>query len=616
MNNFFQELKRRNVVRVAIAYLVVGWVLMQFVDVIADPFDLPEWFQRVTTIFLAILFPIVLIFSWAFEVTPEGVKKTAEVDKSKSLTHGTGQKINKLIIGGLVLAVGFLLFDKFYLTSETLVPQEAVTEAKSVAVLPFADLSEGQDQEWFADGLTEEILNSLARLPELQVTARTSSFQFKGVDRNIGEIAKTLGVTTVVEGSVRRIGDRLRITAQLIRASDGFHLWSNTYDSTTEDLFDVQADVAEKIAGALDVVLDDNKREAMVRSGTRDVEAYRAFKEGVRITDAVHNYETDQTLWDANVYFDRAMELDPGYADPAIVHMDAFAHFLMDGLSPYVGQTPPYSKAEAQALMLQDLDFAVANFSSPTMQVIADINREYFSPTWYRMPGLIARLDEVLDVNDMNLANTIWLHNILILNEDFDLLSKILKEWIKDDPLDPTVWSNLAEVENHKGDFKAAQDYITRGRQIAGDHTWLREAEFSSAAYQGNRDEAIILLEKMVDDENWYPAYLAAIRGDYETAAELARELTEKFDHPQVSLIKIYYETGDQEKLRALAKNIDQLPVGAAIFGIFISTSDNALYFDLADTPNFAAKLEQAGIDPASFKKPIRLSAGVGGGDE
>ncbi len=610
MNNFFAELKRRNVVRVAIAYVVVSWVILQFVDVIADPMSLPDWFQKVTIVFLAIGLPIALLLSWAYEVTPEGVKKTEEVDKSKSVTHGTGQRINKLIIGGLVLAVGFLLFDKFYLTSETPVPQEAVAEARSVAVLPFADLSEGQDQEWFADGLTEEILNSLARLPELQVTAKTSSFQFKGVDRNIGEIAKILGVATVVEGSVRRIDDRLRITAQLIRASDGFHLWSNTYDSTTEDLFDVQADVAEKIAGALDVVLDDNKREAMVRSGTRNVEAYRAFREGVRITDEVHNYESDQTLWDANVYFERAMELDPGYADPAIIHMDAFAHLLMEGLTAYVGENPPYSKAEAQALMLQDLDFAVANFSSPTMQVIADINREYFSPTWYRMPGLIARLDEVLDVNDMNLANAIWLYNILMFNEEFDLLSKILKEWTKDDPLDPTPWATLADIENLKGDYMAAQDYITRGRQIAGDHIWLRYADFASAAYQGNRDEAIILLEKMVDDETWYPAYLAALKGDYETAAQLARELTEKFDHPQIGLINVYFEIGDQEKLRTLAKTVDQLAIGAAMLGIFISTSNNALSFDLADTPNFAAKLEQAGIDPASFKKAVRLSAG------
>lgn len=602
--------------RVAVAYVVVAWVILQFIDVIQDPLNLPGWFQTVTIVFLGIGFPIVLIFSWAFEVTPEGVKKTKDVDTSKSLAHGTGQKINKLIIGSLVLAVGFLLFDKFYLTPETPAPEETVAEAKSVAVLPFADLSEGNDQEWFADGLTEEIINSLAGLPELQVTARTSSFQFKGVDRNIGEIAKILGVTTVVEGSVRRIGDRLRITAQLIRASDGFHLWSDTYDSTADDLFDVQADVAEKIAGALDVVLDDKKREAMVRSGTRNVEAYRAFREGGRITDAVHNYETDQTLWDANVYFDRAMELDPGYADPAIIHMDAFAHFLMDGLSPYVGKNPPYSKAEAQALLLQDLDFAVANFSSPTMQVIADINREYFSPTWYRMPGLIARLDKVLDVNDMNLANTIWLHNILILNENFDLLLTIDKEWAKDDPLEPIVWSSLADIENLRGNYKAAQDYITRGRQMAGDHTWMRWSDFSVAAYQGNRDEAIILLERMVNDETWYPVYLAAMKGDYETAAHLARELSEKFDHPQVNLIKIYYEMGDQEKLRTLAKRIDQLAIGAAILGIFISTSDNALYFDLADTPNFAAKLDQAGIDPTGFNKPVRLSSGEGSSGE
>lgn len=616
MNNFFSELKRRNVVRVAIAYAVVAWASLQFIDIVAPLMGLPEVFQKGVLVLLAVGFPIALIISWAYEVTPDGVMKTAEVDKSKSVTHGTGQKINKLIIGSLVLAVGFLLFDKFYLTSETPVPQEAVTEAKSVAVLPFVDLSEGNDQEWFADGLTEEILNSLAGLPELQVTARTSSFQFKGIDRNIGEIAQTLGVATVVEGSVRRIGERIRITAQLIRATDGFHLWSETYDSTTDDLFDVQHDVAEKIAGALDVVLDDTKRQAMVRSGTRDVEAYRAFKEGIRITDAVHNFQTDQTLWDANAYFDRAMELDPGYADPAITHMDAFAHYLMDGLGGFVGQTSPYTKAEAQALMLQDMDFAVANFSSPTMQVIADINREYFSPTWYRMPGLISRLDEVLDVNDMNVFNTIWLHNILIVNDNYKSLFEIYEEWIRDDPLEPVAWSSMADMEILGGNYTAAQDYITRGRQIAGDHTWTRLADFSIAVAQGNRDEAISRLEKMVDDDRGYPALLAALKGDYETAAHLAQELTEKIDQPQALLLRVYFETDDLEKAKTLAKRIDRMPIGSAILGIFITTSYNVLYFDLADTPNFAAKLKQAGIDPASFKKPVRLSAVEGGSDE
>ena len=602
-------------VHVAIAYVVVSWVILQFVDVVAPLMGLPEVFQKGIFILLIIGLPIALLFSWAYEVTPEGVKKTHEVDKSKSITHSTGQKINKLIIGGLVLAVGFLLFDKFYLTTES-PPIEEAGVIKSVAVLPLVDLSEGGDQEWFADGLAEEILNSLARLPELRVIARTSSFQFKGQDRDIGEIARTLGVANIVEGSIRRIGDRIRITAQLIRAEDGFHLWSETYDSTTSDLFDVQRDVAEKIAAALDVILDEDLREAMFRSGTRNVEAYKAFREGVRLTDAVHNNETDQTLWDANAYFERAMALDPGYADPAFTHMDAFAHILMDGTGPYTGDPAPYSNAEAQALLLKDLDFAVANFSSPTMQVIADINREMFSPTWYRMPGLLDRLDEIMDVNNMNLSNTLWLQNILIVTENLDLLQKYVEKWVKNDPLDPIAWATVVDIKLKRENFQAAKDLITEGRQIAGDHAWLRYAELEIAILEGNRDEVIKLLNRMLDEEKWYPAYLAAVEGDYETAGRLAQELTEKSSWPNENLLFVYHEMGDQEKVQNLARQVDQLIAGAAKFLRLQSVSGNTLFFDLADTPNYAAKLEQAGIDPANFRKPIRLSTQEGGSGE
>ena len=172
MSSIFTELKRRNVFRVGIAYILVSWAIVRFVDIIQDPLTLPEWFQRVTIVLLAIGLPIALLLSWAYEVTPEGVKKTEEVDKSQSITHRSGQRINKLIIGALVLAIGFIIYDK------TVVPandREAKAREASIAVLPFIDLSQASDQQYFGDGIAEEILNVLAQIPEMKVAGRTSA---------------------------------------------------------------------------------------------------------------------------------------------------------------------------------------------------------------------------------------------------------------------------------------------------------------------------------------------------------------------------------------------------------------------------------------------------------
>ena len=206
MSNLFEELKRRNVFRVAIAYIAVAWLLLQVSDIVFENFGTPDWVMKTLMFVLAIGFPLAVLFAWAYEMTPEGIKKEKDVDRSQSITHETGQKLNRTIIVVLLAAVGFLLVDKFVLrepASEIPTATEATTE-KSVAVLPFVAMSRGEDDEFFADGLTEEILNSLTRVPELLVTARTSAFHFKGQDIPIPEIATKLGVAHVVEGSVRR----------------------------------------------------------------------------------------------------------------------------------------------------------------------------------------------------------------------------------------------------------------------------------------------------------------------------------------------------------------------------------------------------------------------------
>jgi TolB-like protein len=255
--SLFAELKRRNVVRVGAAYAIIGWVVAQIAEFAFENFGAPDWVLKTVVVLLLLGLPVVLTFAWAFELTPEGVKREKDVDRTESITPQTGHKLDRTIIIVLAIALTWFAWDKFSGSNHEVPSAQpavvAVTDVdesidastdnpaleivkttltdKSVAVLPFVAMSSGPDDEYFADGLTEEILNSLAQLPELLVTARTSAFSFKGKDIPIPEIATALGVQHVVEGSVRRSGERLRVTAQLIRANDGFHLWSENYDS-------------------------------------------------------------------------------------------------------------------------------------------------------------------------------------------------------------------------------------------------------------------------------------------------------------------------------------------------------------------------------------------------
>jgi TolB-like protein len=280
MGKLFEELKRRNVVRVGIAYLVLGWVTLQVGDILFDMFEAPVWVGKTFAGLLLLGLPFALLFAWAFELTPEGVKKTAEVDSSDSITHSTGRKLDFIVIAALAVALGYFIWD-----GQQAPNAESSAELdRSIAVLPFVNMSSDQEQEWFADGLTEEILNSLARTPDLLVASRTSSFQYKGQNQDISAIAKALGVAHILEGSVRRGGDRLRVTAQLIRASDGFHLWSETFDRKPEDVITIQEDVAYEIANALETAMDPEALKNMVAAGTASVAAYEAYLEGLVLT--------------------------------------------------------------------------------------------------------------------------------------------------------------------------------------------------------------------------------------------------------------------------------------------------------------------------------------------
>ena len=310
MSKLFSELKRRNVVRVGIAYIVLAWVALQVADVMLDTFEAPAWVGKSFTGLVLLGFPFACLFAWAFELTPEGLKKTAEVDRSKSITHSTGRRLNVVIIVALVAALGYFVWDRQAVETS---PQSTEPE-KSIAVLPFVNMSSDQEQEWFADGLTEEILNALARTPDLLVASRTSSFQYKGRSEDVSKIAAALGVANILEGSVRRGGDRLRVTAQLIRASDGFHLWSDTFDRKPEDVIAIQENVAFEIAKALQTAMDPEQLKKMVSAGTTSVSAYEAYLEGLALTSRIGETGNVEDFPQALAAFDKAVALDPAFA--------------------------------------------------------------------------------------------------------------------------------------------------------------------------------------------------------------------------------------------------------------------------------------------------------------
>ena len=250
--SFFEELKRRNVVRVGIAYAVIGWLLAQVAEFAFENFGAPDWALKTFVVVLLLGLPVALLFAWAFEMTPEGIKRERDVDRSESITPQTGRKLDRWIIGVLAIAVVVLVGERF-------VPDDAeeLTVTKdvdqSIAVLPFVDLSDSQKDEFFGRGVAEELLNALARFPELRVAARTSAFSFAGRDVDLREIGDTLGVAYVLEGSVRRGREAIRVTAQLIRSSDGMHLWSETYDRPDSDGGLPRGEGAVRMAGVRDL---------------------------------------------------------------------------------------------------------------------------------------------------------------------------------------------------------------------------------------------------------------------------------------------------------------------------------------------------------------------------
>jgi TolB-like protein/thioredoxin-like negative regulator of GroEL len=520
LGQFFNELKRRNVVRVAVAYLVSGWLVLQVVDVVISNIGAPQWVFSVFLLAGVVFFIPVLVFSWAYELTPEGLKRESEVDRSDSITSQTGRKLNLVTIGMLVAVVGFVILERVMFPVATEVPP-AVAEVddtevtvttvddKSIAVLAFDDLSPGGDQAFFAEGLSEEILNVLAQVPGLKVAGRTSSFAFRGKDTDLREIGEILNVAHVLEGSVRKAGDRIRVTAQLIQASDGFHLFSKTYDRDLTDVFSVQDEIAALIGEALEAELQGASALPVVAE--TDVEAYDLY---LLARQRIHS-RNPVLMEEAIGMLDAALAIDADYA-PALAQRGLVTHLMSDALGAY-GDIPA-AIANEQGLAFVDRALALDPGLAEAHAVRGLL---VMVPGGVDNSEAIASLERALELNPNMDEGKTWLANA---SRDRDLKISLYEEVVARDPMFGPAFNNLITNYMGLGRLDDSEALIRRVARITGPDENVRQAlatvelfrgDLSAAsedfnyAYEANPNSSVVQL--------WYAGTLYRL-GEFERA--------------------------------------------------------------------------------------------------
>jgi len=445
------ELRRRNIFRVATAYAIAGWLIIQICTSTFPYLNLPEWLITAIIIFVLIGFPISIIFAWAFELTPDGIQKSNEVDITASVTASTGKKLNGIIIGVLSVAVFFLVVERVFFAKSTVLNRN--NGEASVAVLPFADLSPDGDQEYFSDGLSEELLNVLAKVEDMKVAGRTSSFKFKGMNEDLKLIGDQLGVDHILEGSVRKAGNTIRITAQLIKVEDGYHMWSETYDReyTAENIFRIQDEISQKVLNELKVRLlnEDENIAALETIPTEDVEAYEAYLRG---TELLRGRNPDEIKL-AIKQFERATELDPSFAK-------AYAYISFSYARLY-----DYGNIDKNEVA--DL---IRTFADRALFINSDLAYAYSGLSSYY--GI--KEDTLNSINAQKKAFELNPNDAIMVNSYAVTLDKFDKEgWeplyqraYKLDPLSPVIAGNYASFYRSEKDYDKAIEILDKNIEV------------------------------------------------------------------------------------------------------------------------------------------------------
>jgi adenylate cyclase len=606
----FHELKRRKVVRVALVYAATAFVLLQAADIMLPRLGVPESGMTLIVVLVVLGFPLAVVLGWAFEVTPDGVKTTAPASHTEAagnsgapalLGWGTILVTGTLVVTGLGIGLGWgsgRLHPPGPEGPPTAAPSSddpgapASADDRSIAVLAFANMSDDPAGEYFADGLSEEILNVLSQVPDLQVAGRTSSFAWKGRDEDLRVIGSTLGVAHVLEGSVRRQDNQVRVTAQLVRAADGFHLWSDTYDHTLDDVFAIQDDIAASVLTALRIVLDEDQRRRMEEAGVRNVDAFVAYQRGRELFGMAHStHPLLPTLVRANEYFDEAIARVPDFGAAHFLKSDYYAHILS-------GASVPTEEREAALDSLQALLRTAAQTSgSPLRRALIEVDRTLFSSDWR---GLGERVERALELDGC--PEPTWIEVVAVLGYA-DAVSPLFRRMTECDPLDESGWFFLASATLLAGDAEGALRHVAAGRRDGGGENSFvanlaRAANLSLGRFEGAMDEA----ERIPGDEGyWGPTRrvlpLAAMGRIDEAVDALARARETLGADDDRSLLFAYAALGMRNEANAVASAVDRLPAGWMLLTVMIQQCYCGVPFDPEAAPNLRSRLREAGVE-------------------
>jgi len=482
------ELKRRNVIRMAGLYLVGAWLITQVAGTILPMFGAPDWIARTVVILLAIGFVPALVFSWAFELTPAGLKRDSEVQPAESIAPQTARRLDRLLLAVMAVALAYFAVDKFVLapgrdapTSPALAtpnaagvpaPVTSAIDSKSIAVLAFANMSADPDNEYFSDGVAEEILNALAKIEDLKVAGRTSSFYFKGRNEPLAAIGSALGVAHVLEGSVRKQGERLRISAKLLRVSDGVEMWTDTFDGTDADIFALQEKIAQQVTSELKVALNAGQQARLIDSGTASPEAYALY---LRATDAFNRRAAAEFVG-AISQLEQSIAIDPGFAR-AYSRMAA-----LHALTPeYLGTDLDVSKETAQKLARRALELQT-EFAEPHAVL------GYVALLQKRLVSARAEFEQALAIDPNDPLANFWFAVTLFVGGYLEAGLAQIDRTLAIDPLLPNALTHRGRTMEWKGDLDGARRLLERARSVGARNIDLPLGQVSQR--QGRTDEA------------------------------------------------------------------------------------------------------------------------------
>jgi TolB-like protein/tetratricopeptide (TPR) repeat protein len=505
-------------------YLVAAWLFLQVAETLLPIFDTPGWVLKVLVALLVVGFIPSLAFAWIFELTPQGIKRDEEVPAEASIAPQTGRRMDRLLIIGMAVALAYFALDKFVLKPDATPAAAAVAEAPadeevhdaSIAVLPFVNMSSDPEQEFFSDGLSEELLNQLAQIPNLRVIARTSSFSFKGKDVDVATIAEALDVAHVLEGSVRRSGDTLRITAQLIRAADSSHLWSKTYDRKFEDVFKVQDEISTEVVSALKLTLLPGQGVPQTQR-TGSVEAYEHYLRAAALLAT--GRVTDGSL--ATSELQLAIDLDPEYANAWAALSNA-----QSALAEGSQNLPERMVYIDQAKRSADKAIALAPDQADGHAARSGLRFSY-DLDW---TGAMADIERAVALAP-NDANVLAAHAYLLsLQGRNDEAAAAITKALASNPLSVAAWEFQGQISLFAGDIDAARQAFQRAAQLEPDTNWANYYLGYLALQEGRIDEAQASFPR---SDGGFPlageSMVAFTRGDLAASDKALQALKDQF---------------------------------------------------------------------------------------